>query len=592
MKTKFLLLFTLLTASIVGFGLPSNERTNKPAPTTIVPTLTWAAPADIVYGTALTTAQLNASTSVEGTFAYTPNLGIVMDAGNSQDLLVIFTPKDLSTYSQARLTVKINVLKANLDFELPKPADIVYGTVLTTAQFAVTAPDLGYFEYNPALNTTLDAGENQTLSVTFKPSNSKNYNDRTKYTTINVLKKTPIISWTQPLNFTYGHKLSSLELNASVPRDIAGTFTYTPASGTLLLAGDHQALKVVFTPNEAARYNTVEKTVYINVSKAVPSLTWTDPNPIVYGTPLDKDMLNGIADMDGTVTFDPPLGTIVDAGEQQTLSMHFVPIDLLNYEITSQTVHISIAKADQTVSMDEVATLTYNTTVPLTAKGFGDFVFTVQSGKATISSPGQLTANSGIGSCIVRASTTGDKNHKGAFAERTVQFKKAAQTISFAAIENHQTADQPFVLLASSSSGLPVSFANENTSVASLSGSTVTVLAAGNTTIEATQAGDDNYLPAASVSRSFSISQTPNAIRDLVALGLKVFPNPFTDQVFVQLPSGTKCTANLMDANGQTLRLFELKDTKNMINLSFLPKGIYLLQTSIDGQRTNFKLVK
>jgi hypothetical protein len=36
------------------------------------PVITWATPADIVYGTALSATQLNATANVPGTFVYTP----------------------------------------------------------------------------------------------------------------------------------------------------------------------------------------------------------------------------------------------------------------------------------------------------------------------------------------------------------------------------------------------------------------------------------------------------------------------------------------------------------------------------------------
>jgi hypothetical protein len=41
--------------------------------TKINPTLTWANPLGIVYGTALSSTQLNATASVPGTFTYTPD---------------------------------------------------------------------------------------------------------------------------------------------------------------------------------------------------------------------------------------------------------------------------------------------------------------------------------------------------------------------------------------------------------------------------------------------------------------------------------------------------------------------------------------
>jgi hypothetical protein len=49
--------------------------------TKATPTITWATPADLVYGTALSGTQLNATASVAGTFVYSPAAGTVLNAG-------------------------------------------------------------------------------------------------------------------------------------------------------------------------------------------------------------------------------------------------------------------------------------------------------------------------------------------------------------------------------------------------------------------------------------------------------------------------------------------------------------------------------
>jgi hypothetical protein len=49
--------------------------------TKATPTITWATPADLVYGTALSATQLNATASVAGTFVYSPAAGTVLNAG-------------------------------------------------------------------------------------------------------------------------------------------------------------------------------------------------------------------------------------------------------------------------------------------------------------------------------------------------------------------------------------------------------------------------------------------------------------------------------------------------------------------------------
>ncbi len=49
-----------------------------------VPTVTWPTPADLVYGLALGPTQLNATSSVPGTFAYNPPAGPVLSAGKGK----------------------------------------------------------------------------------------------------------------------------------------------------------------------------------------------------------------------------------------------------------------------------------------------------------------------------------------------------------------------------------------------------------------------------------------------------------------------------------------------------------------------------
>jgi sugar lactone lactonase YvrE len=61
-----------------------------------LPVITWATPSSIIYGTALSAAQLNATAIVTGTFVYNPAAGTVLNAG-AQTLSVAFTPTDTVT---------------------------------------------------------------------------------------------------------------------------------------------------------------------------------------------------------------------------------------------------------------------------------------------------------------------------------------------------------------------------------------------------------------------------------------------------------------------------------------------------------------
>ena len=56
-----------------------------------VPTISWATPAAISYGTAVGATQLSATANVPGTFVYSPAAGAILGAG-LQTLKVTFTP--------------------------------------------------------------------------------------------------------------------------------------------------------------------------------------------------------------------------------------------------------------------------------------------------------------------------------------------------------------------------------------------------------------------------------------------------------------------------------------------------------------------
>ena len=100
-----------------------------------------------------------------------------------------------------------------------------------------TAPVGGSFVYSPAAGILLNVGNNQTLHVDFTPTDTANYNNASKDVSINVLKATPTIAWSNPADITYGTALSGTQLNAAA--SVAGSFVYTPASGTMLNAGNN-----------------------------------------------------------------------------------------------------------------------------------------------------------------------------------------------------------------------------------------------------------------------------------------------------------------------------------------------------------------
>src|SRR5260370_5238756 len=99
--------------------------------------ITWNNPANIPYGTALSTTQLNATASVPGNLVYTPAVGTIPAAG-TDTLSVTFTPTDTTNYSSVTKTVSLIVTQAAPVITCNNTANITYGTVLSSTQLNST----------------------------------------------------------------------------------------------------------------------------------------------------------------------------------------------------------------------------------------------------------------------------------------------------------------------------------------------------------------------------------------------------------------------------------------------------------------------
>jgi hypothetical protein len=127
----------------------------------------------------------------------------------------------------------------------------------------------------------------------------------------------------------------------------------------------------------------------------------------------------------------------------------------------------------------------------------------VVSGPATIA--GSTLTVTGAGDVVVKAAQPGDGQYRPA-PEVTQRFTvfQADQTIDFAPLPARTHGEPPFVLQATASSGLPVSFAVAE-GPAVLSGTTLRLTGPGTVVVRASQAGNDYYFPAANVVRMFVV---------------------------------------------------------------------------------------
>jgi hypothetical protein len=202
----------------------------------------------------------------------------------------------------------------------------------------------------------------------------------------------------------------------------------------------------------------------------------------------------------------------------------------MSYSVTLKAVNsVGAGTASTAVLGTPVQPLTVPTVTPatITGKVGVDLSTNIQASSsptsyaiATGTLPTGLSLNSSSGAIIGSPSNavTGHivsvtaSNVAGNSAPQNLTFNisKGDQTISgLSAASTQYTTNAPYELSATASSRLDVSYASSDTNVATIAGSTVTIVGAGTTTITASQAGNSNWNPATDVTQTLTVTAPP-----------------------------------------------------------------------------------
>jgi len=155
---------------------------------------------------------LDASSTVAGTFVYSPLAGTVLTAG-SHTITTTFTPTDTADYTSAPASVTVTVNKATPAITWATPVAITYGTALGAAQLNASSPVGGSFSYSPAAGTVLAPGLH-TITATLTPTDTTDYASATATVMLTVNQITQSITFTPPTSpVTY--PVSAITLSAT-----------------------------------------------------------------------------------------------------------------------------------------------------------------------------------------------------------------------------------------------------------------------------------------------------------------------------------------------------------------------------------------
>jgi hypothetical protein len=181
---------------------------------------------------------------------------------------------------------------------------------------------------------------------------------------------------------------------------------------------------------------------------------------------------------------------------------------------------------------------------------------------------------------ISQGNLSAGSNYLITFVGANFTITKANQTINWSQnLVIGCDGETTYQLIATASSGLAVSYASQNTSIATISGSTLNIVGQGSVNITASQAGNNNYNPATNVVSSIVISQ-PSLIR-----------KHWRDVIFFDNSSNSYSNfqwyKNGVAVNGATLQYFKENGNLNGVyHATAMKNGVMITSCSLVSNDT------
>jgi hypothetical protein len=232
-------------------------------------------------------------------------------------------------------------------------------------------------------------------------------------------------------------------------------------------------------------------------------------NPIVFGT-----LTPAVCSVSGsTVSFDHAGDCTVTADQDGSTYFNAAP---------QATQLINIAKASQTI--------TFTTTAPTdavvadtgytpaaTGGGSGNPVtLSIDAASASVCSiSGGVVTYQHVGTCVVDADQAGTDDYATASrVQQSIAVGQGSQAVEFTStMPTDAKVNGTYTVTASgTASGIPVTITSATPSVCTISGSTVSFVGAGMCTIDADQAGNEDYLAATTVHQTFTVAKNAQTI--------------------------------------------------------------------------------
>jgi Pro-kumamolisin, activation domain/Bacterial Ig-like domain (group 3) len=389
-----------------------------------------------------------------------------------------------------------------------------------------------YYAGNATFNASVSPGFSQTfnpaattVTVTAQAAGTFGTNNNTYYlaATLGTLVTNPStgVVVTPPsgtVQFFDGQTSLGTTALATVTQSLGGFGLFTGSVTATLGAGSHSITAVLTDPN----YTAPTSTAYpINIAKGTPVITFPPLGDRVFGSAPFTVSATGTASTPVTFSSNTPAVCTVSGTTVTLVSAGICTIEAdqagdANFNAAAPvTRSFAVTQASQTITFPAIASFTWlggSATLAATASSGLPVTYSLVSGPCSIS--GSTVTATAAGSCTIAADQAGDGTFPAApEVTQTVTVTKADQIITFAALTDKALGSAPFTVSATGGgSTSPVTFSSTTTAVCTVNDTTVTLVSAGTCTIEADQAGDDNYNAATPVTQSFSVGKAAQSI--------------------------------------------------------------------------------
>ena len=130
-------------------------------------------------------------------------------------------------------------------------------------------------------------------------------------------------------------------VNGDMPTSLSGTLSCVSAA-TPSSSVSGSPYPITCSGISSTNYSITFVPGLLTISKATPSITWSNPADITQGTALGASQLNATATVPGTFVYTPPASTILAAGNSQALAVTFTPSDGVDYNGATASVLINV----------------------------------------------------------------------------------------------------------------------------------------------------------------------------------------------------------------------------------------------------------